>query len=368
MMDIAVLIIIAVYFSLHLILYFGLKRSDGIKQNSSDRLPFISVIVAARNEERNIEVCINSLKYIVYPKEKYEIILVNDKSSDSTKNIMHQCTEYRNEFIILDTIDAPDSTLTGKVKALSYGISKSKGELIMMTDADCTVDKNWLKESAKYYHNNLGLLCGFTMIDYSHGLFSKLQSLDWIYLQSLASASSGIYANLSCIGNNLSVSDAAYGSIGGYDNLKFSVTEDLALLRKIKSERKYKILYPVNPRCLVKSLPCTDFKELYRQKKRWFRGGIGINSLGYLLGFLLYTSNIILVFGLLFLTPLTYLVSIVIKMLSELLIMIPVYRKFNYRNLIIYFPLFQIYFAIYGLLLPFTFLFGYKIIWKGREH
>lgn len=367
-MDIAVLIIIAVYFSLHLLLYFGLKRSDGIKQSSSDRFPFISVIVAARNEENNIEVCINSLKNIVYPEKKYEVILVNDKSSDSTKTIMHQCTEYRKEFIILDTIDAPDSILTGKVKALSYGISKSKGDIIMMTDADCTVNKNWLIESAKYYHDNIGLLCGFTKIDYSQGLFSKLQSLDWIYLQSLASASSGISAELSCIGNNLSVSAETYNSIGGYEKLKFSVTEDLALLRKIISEKRFKVLYPINPNCLVNTLPCADFKELYRQKKRWFRGGIGINSLGYLLGFMLYASNIILVFGLLFISPLTYLVSIVIKMISELLIMIPVYRKFNYKNLILYFPLFQIYFAIYGLLLPFTFLFGYKIIWKERKH
>lgn len=367
-MDIAVLIIIAVYFSLHIIFYYGLMRSDGIQQNSSDRLPFISVIVAARNEESNIGVCINSLKNIVYPKEKYEVILVNDKSTDSTKNVMLQSTKYHNEFQILDTFDAPKSKLTGKVKALSYGISKSKGELIMMTDADCTVNKNWLTESAKYYNSNTGLLCGFTMIDYTRGLFSKLQSLDWIYLQSLASASSGINAELSCIGNNLSVSADAYNSVGGYDGLKFSVTEDLALLRKIKSEKRFKVLYPLNPSCLVQTLPCADFKELYRQKKRWFRGGTDINSLGYLLGFLLYASNLILLFGILFLSPLTYLIFISLKMFSELLIMLPVYRKFNYSNLILYFPLFQVYFAIYGLLLPFTFLLGYKIIWKDRKH
>lgn len=367
-MDIAVFIISALYFLLHLIFYYGLKRSAEIRQNLSDRLPFISIIVAARNEENNIGNCINSLKNITYPKELYEVILVNDKSTDSTKEIILQNTQNHQEFFLLDTIDAPESKLTGKVKALSFGISKSKGELIMMTDADCIVNKSWLIESAKYYKSTTGLLCGFTMIDYSQGLFSKLQSLDWIYLQSLASASSGINAELSCIGNNLSVSANAFNSIGGYEGLKFSVTEDLALLRKIKSEKKFRVLYPVNPGCLVKTLPCANLKELYRQKKRWFRGGAGINSLGYFLGLLLYSSSLILIFGIFFLSAYTYLFCILLKMFSELLIMLPVYRKLDFKNLIWYFPLFQIYFAIYGILLPFTFLFGYKIIWKGREH
>lgn len=367
-MELAVLIIISLYFVLHLLFSYGLKLSYGIQKNSLESFPFISVLVAARNEEGNIERCIESLKNIKYPDNNFEIFLINDNSTDSTKNIMVECTLNRSEFTILDTIDDTASNLTGKVKALSYGISKSKGELIMMTDADCTVNENWLLETSKYYNEKIGLICGFTAIDHSFGVFSKLQALDWIYLQSLASASSGINAQLSCIGNNLSVSAKAYNSIGGYKELEFSVTEDLALLRRIIAEKRFSVIYPVDSGCLVKSLPCKDLKELYQQKKRWFRGGAGINWLGYVLGLLLYSSNAILMFGLLFLSPVNYLLFVLAKMISELLIIIPVYNKFNYRHLIKYFPLFQIYFGLYGLLLPFTFLLGYKINWKDRKH
>lgn len=367
-MDVAVLIIIFVYFSLHFVFYYGLKRSEGIKKNPSDRFPFVSIIVAARNEENNIGSCINSLKSINYPSNKYEIILVNDNSTDSTKDIILKLTENHKNFIILDTIQAPESNLVGKVRALSYGISKSNGELLMMTDADCTVNKNWLSESSNYYNDNIGLICGFTGIDYSYGLFSKLQALDWIYLQALASASSGINLQLSCIGNNLSISAEAFNSIGGYEKLKFSVTEDLALLRRIKTEKKYNVVYPVNYACLVKTLPCSDLKELYRQKKRWFRGGTDINWLGYLLGFLLYVSNFVLLTGYLYLSSFVYLISVILKVISELMIILPVYRKLKYTQLLMYFPLFQLYFAAYGLLLPFTFIFGYKIVWKDRKH
>jgi cellulose synthase/poly-beta-1,6-N-acetylglucosamine synthase-like glycosyltransferase len=336
--------------------------------SDSDFFPLVSVIIAARNEEHNIIKCINSLKKLDYPKGKYQIILINDNSTDLTEELMLRETIDHSEFIVLNTKDSPSTKLKGKVNALSYGISKSNGELYMMTDADCEVPADWIKDTVKYYNSDTGLICGFTVIDYSKSIFSKLQALDWMYLQSLASSSSGINSELSCIGNNLSLSAKAYKDIGGYENLNFSVTEDLALLRRIKKEKSFTIKYPVNKNCLITTSACINIKELYGQKKRWFRGGVDIGLLGYLLGFELYALNFILLFGLFFLNIPEYLIVISVKILSEILIMFPVYKIFNYKGLIIYFPLFQLYFAAYGLLLPFTFLTGSNIVWKGRKH
>lgn len=367
-MLIAVFTIIAIYFTLHIIFYAGIKKSGSIVKNDPDFLPLVSVLVAARNEEHNIVNCINSLKKLNYPQDRLQIILINDNSDDKTEELMYKTTEGYKDFLILNTKDYTGSGLKGKVNALSYGILKSTGDLYMMTDADCEVQPEWVRETVKYFDTNTGLICGFTMIDYSRTFFSKLQALDWIYLQSLATASSGIDSELSCIGNNLSVSAKAYKSIGGYGNLKFSVTEDLALMRRIKEEKTLKIKYPINKNCLIKTNACADFKELYRQKKRWFRGGIDINLLGYLLGFELYAMNLMLLFGLFFLSVPVYLSVVLFKFISELIIMVPIYSKFSYKGLIVYFPLFQLYFAIYGLLLPFTFLTGSNIIWKERKH
>jgi cellulose synthase/poly-beta-1,6-N-acetylglucosamine synthase-like glycosyltransferase len=113
---------------------------------------------------------------------------------------------------------------------------------------------------------------------------------------------------------------------------------------------------------------CKTVKELYNQKKRWFKGGLGINFLGWLLGFEMYAVNIILLFGFLILNIYLYLTLIAIKFISELLIMLPVYYKLGFKNIMKYFLIFQIYFAIYGLLLPFTFILNPKIIWKDRKH
>lgn len=367
-MLISVLIITSVYLTLHILFYAGLKKSGSIAKIDPDFLPSVSVLVAARNEEHNIVNCISSLKKSEYPSDKLQIILINDNSDDRTGELMMKETEGHSQFLVLNTKDYKFNELKGKVNALSYGISKSTGELFLMTDADCEVPPEWVSDTVKYYDDKTGLICGFTMIEYKSSLFAKLQSLDWIYLQSLASSSSGIDSELSCIGNNLSVSSKAYNEIGGYENLKFSVTEDLALMRRLKAEKKYRIKYPVNENCLIKTNACADIKELYRQKRRWFRGGLDINLLGYILGFELYAMNIILLSGMLFLSLPIYLLVIIVKFISELLIIMPVYRKFKYTGLIKYYPLFQLYFAVYGLLLPFTFLTGSGIVWKERNH
>lgn len=367
-MEIAAIVIILTYFILHLIFYWGLKRSVSLKKNIADRFPFVSVIVAARNEEDKIKECIDSLKRINYPKDKYEIILVNDNSTDSTISIMLNETYNFSEFKILDTKESRNTKLKGKVNALAYAISVSRGELYMMTDADCVVPPDWLKETCRYFENDTGLICGFTKIDAEKSFFSKLQSLDWLYLQTLASASSGINLELSCIGNNLTVSKSCYDSIGGYENLIFSVTEDLALMRKVKKDKSHKIKYPVSIDSVILTQGCKNLTELVSQKKRWFRGGVDINWLGYLLGFVLYLSNFLFIAGFVFLNINLYFALIILKIMSELILILPAYRIFNFKGLLVYYPLFQLYFALYGLLLPFTFIAGKNITWKDRKH
>ena len=172
-MLIAVLIIIAIYFALHLMFFAGLKKSESIVMNDSDFLPLVSIIVAARNEEHNIVSCINSLKRLNYTKGKYQVILVNDNSTDRTEEFMLKETSGFSEFLILNTKDSHNSKLKGKVNALSYGISKSTGELYMMTDADCEVPPDWIKDTVQYYNSDTGLICGFTMIEYSKSIFAN---------------------------------------------------------------------------------------------------------------------------------------------------------------------------------------------------
>ncbi len=359
----------AVFVILHIIFYIGYLRSSGLKQFTEiTPPPTVSVIVAARNEEKVIRACIDSLKKLKYTSGKLEIILVNDQSTDGTREIMITETSGISRFKIIDTGDYSVPLLKGKPRALDIAIKQSGGDYILMTDADCTVNENWAEETVKYFTQKTGMVCGFTKIPSGHSLFAKLQSIDWIYLQTLAICSCGIKLPLSCIGNNLSVRKDAYFSVGGYEKIKFSVTEDLALMRDINKGKNFDVIYTVNAKCLVTTAECGSIKELYHQKKRWFRGGTGINYLGFILGTELYILNFIFLTGLFYLSPVVYLSVVLMKMVSELLIIIPVYNGFGFKGLLKYYILFEFYFAVYGLLLPLSFLTGKSINWKDRRH
>lgn len=357
----------ALYFFTHLFLLKGLINSFRLQKNSGQLLPKVSVIVAGRNESLNIVRCIESLSRINYPEELLEVILVNDNSTDNTFELMKESSKNFPFFKVINSSKNSSGNLKGKANAIDTAISVCTGEIIVATDADCMVSPNWVKETVKYYSDTTAMVCGFTLIKNNGTLFSIMQSIDWIYLLALASSSAGLNMILSCIGNNLSFRKKAYKDIGGYSAIGFSVTEDLALMRKINSYKKYGIKYPVDKECLVETLPCTDIPELLSQKRRWLRGGTGINFLGYIIGAELYIMNFLLLFGLLFLGIKMYLILISVKILSELILISGIMKRFELENLYKYYPLFCLYFAAYGLTLPFSFLIKTKIQWKGRK-
>lgn len=360
------LIAAGLYILIHLYIFSGLYRSLKLKKvNSGD--PFVSVIIAARNEKNNITRCIESLKKLTYIHGRFEIILVNDKSTDNTKDLMLEHTKGLEQFVVIDSRPAETTNLKGKANAIDTGIEISKGDIILSSDADCIISQDWIKETVSYYDDKTGMVCGFTNIESGRSLFQKVQAIDWIYLLSLASGSSGLNQTLSCIGNNLSFRKSVYNEIGGYSGIDFSVTEDFALMRAIDKLKKYRIKYPVNPKSVVWTEACHDFKTLYKQKKRWFKGGLKINLLGYAMGFELYSMNLALFFGWIFLAPQIYFIIILVKFLSELLLIIPVMKRLGTLKLTRFYIFFEIYFALYGLMLPLTFIAGGTIEWKDRK-
>jgi cellulose synthase/poly-beta-1,6-N-acetylglucosamine synthase-like glycosyltransferase len=365
-MVIFTIFLIAIYFLTHLFLRYGLQKSLSLPVVNPSPQNKVTVIVAAKNEEKIITECISSLKKLTYNKENLEIFLVNDKSTDKTKDIMIKETTGFSYFKVIDSLPEGSTNLKGKANALDTAIKLSSGEIIMGTDADCKVPKDWVQEVVKYYDNDTAMVCGVTFVNSSQSLFHKVQALDWIYLQTLASASSGIKMTLSCIGNNLSFRKKVYEDLGGYRNIKFSVTEDLALMQEMDA-KGLTIKYPINDKSLVETQACKTVNELFKQKRRWFRGGLKINVLGLLLGLEMYPVNLILIFGWIFLNWKIYFLFLLIKIVSELILISKPINIYKFASLYNFFLHFQFFFAFYGLTLPWTFLFNTKINWKDRK-
>lgn len=269
---IAIFSIRSIFFFIGLIKEYKKKFRVVIK----DEILSVSIVIPARNEEKNIFGCIESIMANKYPAEKFEVIVVNDRSTDNTGTILKTLqSKYSNLLVHTITEDTVHRNLKGKPGALQVGIETAKGEIIMMTDADCTVSENWIDSVARcFFDENVGLTAAVTHI-IPGNLFEIAQAVYWVYMHTMACAGIGLNQPLGCFGNNLSVRRSDYDMLGGFENIKFSMTEDLALQQAIFNNKR-KIRYLISSDSSVVTLPCSTFKEYLKQQHRWALGGLDL--------------------------------------------------------------------------------------------
>jgi cellulose synthase/poly-beta-1,6-N-acetylglucosamine synthase-like glycosyltransferase len=372
MLEIIFIIALSGYFIQSVLFIIGASRKYP-RSNSSD-LPNATVIVAARNEERSILLCLKSLDNIDYPEAKLEVILVDDKSTDSTGKIIDGFICGKPKFKKIIT-KKEIGRLKGKTNALANALDVAKGEIILTTDADCTVSPSWVKATVSYYTDNVAAVTGFTT-QIAEDNFTGMQAVDFIYLLFVASGTINLGTPISCIGNNMSYRKSAYDEVGGYESLPFSVTEDFNLLNAIWKLRKYKIIAPLDKDAMVNSLPCKSVKELFRQKKRWAVGGIGVPLPGYLLFIFGFVTNFCA-----FITPLvllnffssfaaagTWIYMVFFKIVIDFFVLYPIHNRLGILKNLKYFLAFELYYIIYVTALPFVLFSNRTVIWKGREY
>ena len=327
--------------------------------------PFVSVVIAARNEEKHLTSCLESLTQQTYSSDGYEIIVVNDKSTDGTERI---CREYAGRYANLTYVNAEEDTaLPGKTNALDQGIQKARGEIILITDADCTVPPTWVEFTAKRYAPDTGIVGGVTLQSASTW-FEGMQSLDWAFLLGLAAAGVARRNPLSTIGNNLSFRKRAYQDVGGYRKIPFSVTEDFMLFQSIVKTKKWNYLYPVDGRVLVVSQPCATFKELLRQKHRWGKGGLDMKLSGMMIMVVGFATHALLLTTLIMGSVFVAASCLLAKIAVDYFFLEAILKRLERTDLLKYIYLFEVYFILYVLLLPFIVFFGGKVIWKGRAY
>jgi cellulose synthase/poly-beta-1,6-N-acetylglucosamine synthase-like glycosyltransferase len=358
------LILVSSYFVGSAILIIGAKKA--FPQLEEEQLPSVSIIVAARNEEKNILACLESLDKLVYPKDKIEILIVDDASTDNTSNLVSSFIEGKNKFRLLSLEEEISGKLKGKVRAMGEGINLAKGELILSTDADCVVNPLWAKTIASFYLEDVGVVNGFTS-QKVESAFSGMQAIDFIYLLFIASGTINLGRPVSCIGNNMSFRKKAYEETGGFENLPFSVTEDFLLLNSIQKLKKYKAIYPLDKNSLVITKPASSFRELFNQKKRWAVGGIDTPPIGTGLMLLSFLTNLIVLLTIFFFSS-TALYLVIFKIAIDLFVLLPIHQKLGLQKNLKYFLVFEIYYVLYVLILPVTILFNKKVKWKDRVY
>jgi len=345
------------------ILLYGLRRTkDSIVADSN---PFVSVIIAARNEEENLPNCLKSLADQTYAREHFEVIIANDGSTDGTAALCERFSVTIPNFISFSTTENP--RLPGKPNALAQAIDRAKGEVILITDADCTVPPTWIECTVKRYSPGVGLVGGITL-QQADNAFHGMQSLDWAYILGVASSSAALGRPLGSIGNNLSFRRKAYDEVGGYRNIRFSVTEDYSLVQAILATKKWAFLYPIDETVLVESLACPTLKSLIQQKHRWGKGGLDMKFWGFVIMAIGFSMHTILLWNFLTLNFAAAGAALVVKLVADYTFLYRILSKLKRTGELRFFYSFELYYTLYVFCLPFLVIFGGKVNWKGRRY
>jgi cellulose synthase/poly-beta-1,6-N-acetylglucosamine synthase-like glycosyltransferase len=327
--------------------------------------PTVSIVICAKDEEDSMEDCIKSLLTLNYPMEKLEVILVNDRSKDRTKDIMLSYTA-QNPSLKYFEVTETHAKLKGKANALAQALKTVTGEIVFTTDADIKVNRNWIREILKYYDKDTGVVAGYSVIE-PKSLFWGVQSVDWLYLLSVAAGGDGVGVPISCVGNNMSYRKSAYDETGGYENLPFSITEDFMLLQKIHKTGGYKTSFPVNDDTKNITLPCLSLKQLFRQKKRWAAGGMGELNFGILVGAFSWLTGAVILSGWAFLDIRTYIAFFITKLIADAVFLFPAVREFKMYKVYLYMVFFEIYFAVYVTITSALLAIDRKVVWKDQK-
>ncbi len=346
------------------------------KKKTPFRLPIVAVIVAMRDEAENIIYCLQSLKKQTYPEHLYKVYIADDRSQDTSRQLVNAFIQNDNRFKLI-SVTQEKYSLRGKMNVLAQVLDQIEADIILITDADCIVNPKWIGTFVDYFEENTGIVGGLTLLTplpftnlekTKFGLFKNIQALDWLLLQTIAASSSNAGLPITILGNNFGFRMQAYRATGTFKKMKFSVTEDYALMRAIENTKVWKIKYTLDKDNTIFSFPVKNLRQFYLQRKRWIIGGRGMRKWGYFTIGLSVLSHLLMVLCLIFLQwKISALLGIGLIIGTDYLIINRQLNKLSISHLKKYFIPFEIFYIAYLIFFGSSFPLMRKVKWKKRK-
>ena len=262
---ITIVIYTSIYIGLVATAFYILTFIADIKRKreffTEDELPKVSVIIPAYNEEKTIQLTIDSILKSDYPKNKLDILIVDDGSLDKT---YERALEYENRGVRIFKQEVNG----GKGKALNKGIKESRGDFIFTMDADTIVDKKSLKTMTRYFKNPEVMSVTPAMVTReAKTIMQRIQSVEYLtglFLRKTFAALNAIHITPGAFS---AYRKSFFEKHGGYD--EDNITEDLEVALRIQYH-KYTIENA--PEAPAYTIPPADFNSLLKQRRRWYAG------------------------------------------------------------------------------------------------
>ena len=310
-------------------LFIFLKLESKKRSDPESTTTKISIVVAAKNEELNVETLFNSLVKLDYPKNFYEVIFVDDNSTDATFNTLSSLTKDLSNFKVIRAID---KKYEGKRGALQIGIDASLHNNIVITDADCKVSSGLLKSYSGHFNYWNKFVFGVAPYVQKKSFVNSVACFDnfWVHLLTFSFSYHGL--PYSAAARNMGFDKRAFNEVGGYSKTTDTLSGDDDLLLREVVKNKMKVGLITNENAFVFSTAKQSIKELIHQKSRhtstsnYYTKKVKFNlGLWHFVNYFMLAS--------VFLIPLNfeYIYLFLFKMIMDIFIVKHFMRMFSYK-------------------------------------
>ena len=353
-------------------IYFGIIFTFAIgvlflKKGKNKKINSISIIVAARNEERYLPLLLEKIANQNYPRDKYEIVLADDRSTDRTSEIIWK---FQNKYSNIKAIriEKENIKLVGKKGALDAAIKAAKHEILAFTDADCLPSENWLKEINKYFSEETDFVTGYSPLINFPQFLSMLKNLERASIFSITAGGFAWNWGVTCTARNMAYRKSIFNKVNGFEGIGHlkSGDDDLMLQKMNKHIRKMNFMFTSD------SIVFSHDKENLREhadlecrrasKWKYYTFGIKLMTLFIFLYYSVFSCSLIgAIIGTIQLS--SFLNLVLIKIIPEFLLLFFFLIRIKKTRLLLAFPLAELIYLPYFIFFALKGTFG-KFKWK----
>jgi len=291
-----------IYVILILWLLAGLLKESELDLTKMEPKTSFSIIIPFRNESKNLLPLLESIVKIQYPKQLFEVLLIDDESTDNSVRIIeHFCSKLEgSEQLKIRILSNKRTSASPKKDAISMAIDEATNSWIITTDADVIAPPLWLES----YHtmielNNPKMVCGPVTYSSNKSFVQSYQVFDSLSLQAVAMGSFANANPLLCNGANMGYKKDAFKALNGFQgNTHIASGDDIFLLEKFKKAYPKDIYFLKTDMATVTTKPQNSWSSLVNQRVRWAsKTSQQKSSVTKAIGLLVFITNIWMIVG-----------------------------------------------------------------------
>lgn len=245
----------------------------------TDATPFVSVIVPARNEGDDIAACLDALLGNTYPTHLFEILVVDDHSADDTAHIVRRYMTVHNRtdqqrLHLLSLQDAGPVQAAFKKSAIEWAVRQARGDVILTTDADCTVGPGWIETLLGYFTPGTDFVSGPVCYHIRNRLTDPMQALEFMGLIAVGAGAIGVGRPNMCNGANVAYRKQTFLDLGGFSGIDHVASgDDELLMQKIHAAHPGAVRFCADLAAVVYTDPVRSWRGFFNQRRRWASKG-----------------------------------------------------------------------------------------------